>query len=847
MSEFPNSEQRAVIEAMDGSSLVLAPAGTGKTAVMAERLARAADGGMDLGRTLCVTFTNRAAREMRSRVAARLGEEVARTCNIRTFHGLCAWMLKVEARDLGISRDFVIYDEEDCKAVLGACLGKADISPADAFYVISALKSCAFGDGLRLGDVPPVPRELRGLLRPVWKRNLEKRKKRRKEEDPEMERIAFEKLVEMVGAAWTRYHEILAARNALDFSDLIRRVRAMFLHLPEKREKWGRRFDWLQVDEIQDTHQSEYEVIAVLARRTRKLMFFGDLDQTIYEWRGSDPDGMLDRFQVEFRPVRKFSLRYNYRATRSLLVAADSLAKTFRHRHTHITPAESLEAGEPIKIHHAKTTDAEALWIAEEITALREKAGAAERIGILARTHRRTLTVSKALTDAGIEHVTVDEFQFFLRQEIKDMLARLRLLLNPDDTGALARVVRRPASGIGDATMNTLARKGDECGLRLPDLLRPESHAAGEPFAPLLAALAGGTVVVLDVETTGLSPVHDDVIDIGAVRLDGGRETARFECLLHPSRPVGDSEAVHGLSDELLAREGRDPRAALDDLREFIAGAHVVGHNVRFDLSMLKAHGSRVGVEFAFPRWNDTLDIARRLLYLERYHLGALCEHFGTKHSGSHRALADTLATADVLLALRKPLAAGQKARRRLVKKFGKSFRPLSVMFQQWREDMERIRPAELARRVLADSGLAAHYAEDSGRTEHLATLLEFFNDNEIPDAAPLPALEELVAKSALARNIDHLDPDDPKIPVITVHQAKGLEFDVVFIAGATEGEFPSWFAIKERDQIKIDEERRLFYVAVTRAKKRLYISSFAMNAWDIPVDPSRFLRPLEG
>jgi len=851
-SRFPNSEQREVIEALGGAALVLAPAGTGKTAVMAERLARAGEAGTEFGRTLCVTFTNRAAREMRARVTGRLGGEAARQCHIRTFHGLCAWILRLEARDLGISQDFVIYDEEDCKAVLGECLEKARISSDDAFYLISSLKPNAVGGELRLGDVPPVPRACKSALRAIWRRTVERMRKMKSNsehwDDPEWVEEEFRKLVERFPGAWTRYHETLAERNALDFADLIRHVRAMFQHLPEKREKWAGRFDWVQVDEIQDTHQSEYEVIAVLARRTRNLMFFGDLDQTIYEWRGSAPDSMLGRFKQEFAPVREFSLRYNYRATKQLLRAADFLARTYRCRRTKITPADCLEEGEQVAIHHSPTTESEAGWIAEKVGELQRNGPAAGRIGILARTHGRTRAISDALAKEGIEHVTVEQFQFFLRQEIKDMLARLRLLLNPDDTGALARVLRRPASGVGEATLKALSKQGEPCGLRLPDLLRPESHSAGDPFALLLDALGGARpVVVLDVETTGLSPSEDEIIDIGAVRLENGRESARFDCLVRPTRPVGESEDVHGLSDARLAREGRDARDALAAFREFVVGAHVVGHNVRFDLSMLKAHGARLGVDFAFPRWNDTLDIARRLLTLERYHLGALCEHFDTPNRGSHRALADVLATADVLLALAPMLADGAAARRKLVKKFGKPFRPLSEMFQTWRAEMETTRPAELARRILADSGLADYYADSEFRTENLKKLLGFFADNENSAAAPLSALEDLVAKSALARNIDHLGPDDPRIPVITVHQAKGLEFDTVFVAGASEGEFPVFWAVKERNPLKIEEERRLFYVALTRAKKRLFITTHLTAGFGWNRAPSRFLDPLKG
>ena len=811
MPTFPNSEQQQIIENMQGAALVLAPAGTGKTAVMAERLAGAASQGLDLTRTLCVTFTNRAANEMRARVEARLGADVAKHANIRTFHGLCAWILKIEANDLGLSRDFIIYDEEDCKGVLGSCLSHPSHKPTDVFYRFSELKSNLPSRDLRLHDVPPIPENLPPVLE----------------------------------STWTSYHKILANRNAIDFTDLILKIRAMFHLLPEKREKWSQRFDWIQIDEIQDTHLSEYEVIATLAKRSGNLAFFGDLDQTIYEWRGSAPAEMLKRFHSDFHPVRQFTLHENYRSTKELLKTAEQLARTFLHRHTQITPAPGLAVGEPLVTRRSSTTDSEAQWIAEKIKFQQLEHQTNNRIGVLARTHARCLAVSQALTDADIDHVTVEQYQFFLRQEIKDVLARLRLLLNSDDTGSLVRVVRRPATGIGDATLKSLAQDGNTCGLRLTDLLRPETHTWGEPFARLIDALSRGVVVVLDVETTGLNSNYDEVIDIGAVRLENGIETARFDHLLRPTLSVGDSEDVHGLSDDLLAREGLDPQKKLSQFQDFIGDALVVGHNVRFDLTMLKSHGARVGLHFQFPHWNDTLDIARRVLNLESYTLDAICQHLKTTNRGSHRAITDTVATAEVLLALSPALAEGQQRRMTLVQKHGRHFKPLSETFATWRTAMEKIRPDELLRQVIDESGLGDHYAGDAGRVRHLNMLWQFFHDHDTPDTPPLQALGMLVEKSALARNIDHLGSDDSRIPIITVHQAKGLEFDTVFIAGVSEGEFPSYFAVKDNDRTKIEEERRLFYVAITRAKKRLFISSYEENDRGYSTKPSRFLSGL--
>ena len=807
---FPNAEQISIIEALEGAFLVLAPAGTGKTRVMAERLSRAIENGYEPRRTLGVTFTNRAADEISSRVANRLGK-VARNVNIFTFHGLCAWILKHEAVALGIHWDFIIYDEEDSKEVLRYCLSGRSMNANDAYWRLSQMKSNASLTELSLTAIPPI---------------------RIGNEDADLRN------------SWAKYHEILAERNALDFADLIYKVRSSFALLPETRERWERRFDWIQVDEIQDTHGSEYDVVNRLALRSRNLSFFGDIDQTIYEWRGSNPDSVIQRFKLDFAPVKEFSLARNFRATKSLLRVADRFADTFQFRRTRIRPADSLPAGEPVLTHCASDPGDEARWIAEQIKLNSRSASEGnDKIGILTRTHNRSQVISLKLSQEAIPHITVEQFQFFLRQEIKDIIARLRLLLNPSDTGALGRIVRRPASRIGKETLKRIWQEGEAAALRLTDMVRPDTHRFGEPFAPLLTALERGTVVVLDVETTGLSPADDDVVDVGAVRIKAGKVTEAFECLVRPSKPVGGSEEIHGLSDAILLEKGREPARALAELRDFVGGAHVVGHNIRFDLSMLNGQSTREDIDFDISRWDDTLDIAKRVLSLGRFDLGTLCEHFNTAYRPSHRALADARATAEILMKLRNTLVINQIQRKSIVSRHARQFLHLTDQLASWAEASEILRHAELAEQILLESGLGSYYAADARRSGYLKDFVSFFRLHDRLEVSPRSALEDLVRRVSLVKNVDHLDENDSRIPIITIHQAKGLEFDTVFVAGASNNEIPSYFA--KRDN-RVEEERRLFYVAITRAKRRLYVSSFWNNDQGFRAGPSEFVESMQ-
>ena len=716
---YPNPEQRQVLRHLHGTLLVLAPAGTGKTRIMADRLAAVIASGTSPEVTLGVTFTNRAAEHMRGAVLESCGP-AAKLCRIQTFHSLCAWMLRLESRDLGLPSDFVIYDEQDSIGLMRECLKAPDISPDSLFQQLSQMKSDCAEKELTLATIPAL--DMRRLAAPV-------------------------------SATLLAYHQHLAERNALDFPDLLYRTRAMLALLPEKRAKWSARFRWIQMDEVQDTHLSEYEVIRLLATHATGIAFFGDLDQTIYEWRGSNPAAVMQRVKTDLGPVTELSLQDNYRATKSLLRVADRHAATLTQRSTHTHAAASLPEGTAPEFNHAHDSLDEANWIAARLQQI-QTTGDPGKIGILTRTHKRAATISDSLKGHGIPHLTVEQFDFFRRQEIKDLLARLRLLLNPADSGALQRMILRPACGIGPATLQKLSTDGQPCGLRLTDLAQLRSHRDGDPFHSLLHALAHGTVVVFDVETTGLSPAVDEVIDL-----------------------------------------------------------------------------------------------SRRFLDLERHDLATVCQHFATRDRPSHRALADALATAEILLRLSPQLAAGARDRQNLIARHGKPFLPIAEKLASWREHSHTLRPPDLCQRILDESGLRdlGDDRESLGSTldrrhANLDRFIEFFQRHDDPARPPADLLAELTNRAALARNLDFLATDDASIPILTVHQSKGLEFDTVIIAGLAEDEFPSYYA--KRD-LKLEEEKRLFYVALTRAKRHLILSSYGINDWGHDKPPSSFLTGL--
>lgn len=791
-----NDKQQAILNHISGALLVLAPAGTGKTVVLAERAAKAIANGIEPARILCLTFTNRAAKEMSERVKKRYPEYSSKM-TISTFHGLCAHMLYRESKAIGLPHDFVVYDEEDSKEVVQD-IGSLGLREAnDLYHEIGRIKSKAKGELLSTSS-------LMGDL--------------------------FQKLGRWADIA-VEYQKTLMLNHALDFQDLVFRVRVMLKEHEAIKNRWMNRFDFVQVDEVQDTHLSEYEVVKALSQSSGNLCLIGDFAQTIYEWRGSAPRELIRTYKKDFDPVSILSLTENYRATRVLLQASNALARTFKHESDGYDPAETVEEGEPIVFHRAENGFEEAIWIGRQIERLYRANPDLQfnRVGILTRTNSRGVRISEVLEGMGIPHVTVEEYRFFGRQEVKDALAHLKVLINPRDKGSLIRMLRRTGKGIGKKTINHINGHGPAAGLFLSDMIFASSFEVGDPFGRLFEAADTGSIVVFDVETTGLDTQRDDVVEIAAQRIERGQVLDEFHALFRNTVPVGKSELVHGYSDAFLESHGIDPKDGFDEFFQFARESVLVGHNIHsFDIAIVSTHAKRLGLPVPESASFDTLDIAQRFVRSHGYDLSTLKRRLQLSHNPTHKAMDDVRCTKDLLFAL-LPLAREQSnSRRALVLQYAKVFQPLSRQVAEWKDEMTRLQPSELLTHVVIDSGLEAFYRRQPKRLANLDMLKQFFVEKENADLSPQSALAELLRLTTIARNIDFLSETDNRIPVITVHQAKGLEFDAVFVAGATEREFPSYFSL--RDAQRLEEEKRLFYVAVTRAKKRLFISSHKRN-----------------
>lgn len=823
-----NDEQRAAAHHLDGPLLVHAPVGTGKTTVLAHRAAHAIAAGREAGSLLCLSFTNRAARQMRERIVELLGG-TSGDVSVRTFHGFCTHILRLEANVVGLPHDFTICDEADAREVLLDAwrrqTGQAN-APDKLADVLSRLAKRFKQPGAVIDD----PEGLAiSLAEEVGFPDLSA-----------LRRIDPLRLVE-------DYNAQLLAGGTLDFDDLIARVNRLLNDRPDRLAYWQRVYPWIQVDEVQDTTPAEYAILARLAEASHCLAFFGDLDQTIYEWRGSQPWQLLEQFESHFAPVRHIELRRNYRSSRHILGACVALIQTCDRAVTrHIDGGQPDGADRKVFLRCEPTPADEGRWIAKSIQQIVAKYNLERRqIAVLVRTNLQAVELSALLAAEKVPHYVVDKVPFFRQPEIKDALALLRFLLNPLDGQSLLRVLARGTLGVSAATLDEVRRLPAELGLRLADFVAPRIGDDLDPFGLLLRRLNAGRVVLFDTETTGLDVTRDDVVELAAMRIDGHADLASMQALLQTERSLESSGRVHGITAEMLAQDGREPREVLEEFRAFAEGSVLVGHNVGYDVAIVRSQMRRLGLEWTPPPTFDTLELSRRFLSLPRYTLRAVSQALGLNASPSHRAMDDVKATAELLRRLWPDLRQGQAARQRVTARFASAFRPVAKRLEEWGQLVERERPMFALNVLLDETGLRAYWGQQDQGAKRLSRLYELgqlFGERDDGRLSPREALANLVHLAALGNEMDRYLESENKVLLLTAHQAKGLEFDTVFIAGATDRQFPSLRSVREG---RLSEEHRLFYVAMTRARCRLIISYHTFNGDGKRQEASRFLNVL--
>jgi DNA helicase-2/ATP-dependent DNA helicase PcrA len=451
-----NERQSEAVLATEGPLLVLAGAGTGKTRVITYRVAHLIEQGVPPSSILAVTFTNKAAGVMKERIQdlLRASGHAAFDVWVSTFHSFCARLLRREAKSVGLPRDFAIYDDDDQTA---------------------AVKRSLLQLGLTTEDYPP--RSIRAQISHAKNHGLtadEMEAQAQQMHNPGREDAA---------KVFRAYSEILRKAAALDFDDLLLRAVDLLKDHPEVRARWTGQFQYLMVDEFQDTNRAQEELVYLLAGARKNVCVVGDEDQSIYGWRGARA-GNLKRFAQDFPGTKIIRLEQNYRSTQSILDAAAAVVKNNSDRLGKNLQA-TLGAGDPLRYFEAPDSIAEAEFVCDELaSAIRENSDA--RVAVLYRTTAQSRSFEEVLRRLGIRYRVVGGFSFYERAEVRNALAYVRLIFHPEDDVALLRVLNVPPRGIGATTVASLEARAKETGKSLWETIRSGNISTGRKIAGAL-------------------------------------------------------------------------------------------------------------------------------------------------------------------------------------------------------------------------------------------------------------------------------------------------------------------------------------------------------------------------
>ncbi|MBI5989336.1 3'-5' exonuclease [Clostridium perfringens] len=855
-----NEEQQKVVNEQKNNIILLASAGTGKTNTLAERVTSIIkNGNSKPSEILCITFTNKACKEMSDRVMKIVGGE-AKDIIIRTFHSFCFDVVRTYAkRNTDIFSDFTIFDEDDCREV---------ISKLSYYYATSNLMAT----NMQIQKVIDFIKVERARIETLEDRVLDEYKtvideifKFREEKINQVctnkgnLNLNLKNYIKFHGHELvTLYDSKLREDHALDFNDLIILTKELF-----KDEKVVRalknKFKYINIDEVQDTSIIEYSIIEKLFEGNNVLIC-GDFFQTIYIWRGSDPEMIFNKFKENYNPV-EIVFSKNYRATQNLNKASlEFLNNAFSSKVSTMYKdgilAESKEDGEKILLKETRGLREEARFIFDYVNKLCKNGEDLKRVCVLTRDNNYNIGLSEELYQIGgyegadFEFILVDQFKFFRRQEVKDILAFLKLIANRYDSLSLKRIVNRLPTGIGMRTIDAIeSYKYKEAGIRLADYIDPLVLEYGEKFSLLINEFEKENIIVFDVESTGVDVTEDEIIQIAAIKLNKkGEVVDKFEKFLKNKKPVKDSYYVHGFSDEMLQRIGEDKEKVLKEFVEYSKDSIIVGHNVQYDINILCSELERSNLgKPKFKTFYDTLDIYRRFYPGNiNYKLENLSKVYDTKHKPSHDAMDDIIATGELLVrAINEKIKETSMERMALMSKHLKAFTAISKKLNELFQIAESKRPYELVACVINGFNIKSMYAGDENKEKlnRLRDLYALFRDLDDKSKGNRDALLDIIRITGLSNGeLESLiinRTKKPRIPIITVHQAKGLEFDTVFLAGIQNNTFPSYMAIKEGN---LAEEKRVFYVAITRAKKRLVITYNSQGKYGHRNEISQFI-----
>lgn len=448
-----NDDQRAAVEYVDGPQLVIAGAGSGKTRVLTYKIAYLLQSGMRPWNILALTFTNKAAKEMKERVGRLVGEELAGKLNMGTFHSVFSRILRVECDRIGFSQNFTIYDETDSRSLLKAIIKEMGLDdkvykPAAVHHRISMAKNRLVDAARYSRNQDAINYDTNARIGEVWR--------------------IFE-----------AYEQRCRQANAMDFDDLLVMTHNLFRDHEDVRKKYAERFQYVLVDEYQDTNYAQQQIVLQLTKERQQVCVVGDDAQSIYAFRGANIDNILN-FQKVYPTTQLFKLEQNYRSTQRIVQAANSLIRKNARQIQKDVYSKNAE-GEKLQLRQAYSDKEEAAIVCREIRRLhRKEGGDYSDFAVLYRTNAQSRTFEEEMRKEAIPYRIYGGMSFYQRKEIKDMIAYFRVVANPDDEEALKRIINYPARGIGNTTIEKLLAAAHQQGVSLWQVVcNPDAYALG--------------------------------------------------------------------------------------------------------------------------------------------------------------------------------------------------------------------------------------------------------------------------------------------------------------------------------------------------------------------------------
>ena len=785
-------EQKTVIELENGQHLVLAPAGTGKTEVLVERVISGISKGLNQKKMACLTFTNQASYNMKDRISQKMEKEPQ--LFIGNIHHFCTLFLK---KYRVIPQTSSLLDVEDVQNILAELIYSENTTAHELLKLNNFLK------GKKLN----IPEKLL--------------------ETPKSDYFAFQDICD-------NYEKIKLESNFIDFDDLLLLTYKLLADNPQINNI----FSWLQIDEVQDLNFLQWAIIEKISdKQTAHRVFFGDYEQAIFSFMGAKIE-ILEKINQESE-IHFFI--DNFRSPSYLLDIFNRYAKenlSPKWKEIPQSQIQSKKNSDSIQLQSFDNENDEVDWIVKNISNQKNSA-------ILVRTNKSADKFAKALENENIDFFKISGFDLFHRKEVKNLMAFLTILIRSNHRISWIRIFSIFSKVKSLTTSREIINRIYNLGFQPLDFIENrENHL--EDF---VSDFENERIVVFDTETTGLDFDKNHIIQIAGIEIIGGKIGKSCEIYLKTEKDISESQKIHNISKEYLDEFGEDRVSGFQKFLEFISDSHLIAHNLYFDWNMLNSNLKELELDKPKTQhFYDTLEISQRIYpNLKSYKLSHLLKTLEIEGKNSHNAMDDVKATVNLVTHLIERIRNIKQQRfefyfqnQNLMADFSNQFSPIyNAVKGRFSDDISLV---EIVNMVFGYMENLTNYQFDKSILIEVENKLLKHMKETCKIEKLIDSLNENIPKYSRFKESDLIS-NSVNLVIITIHKAKGLEFETVVIPNVNDNEFPSFFAKKDNDLL---EDAKVLYVGMTRAKKNLWLTfSKSGSRWNKRQELSRFLTPI--